>query len=38
MIFLHRFFQDIAEFIELPGLPDFMRAEDVCGTYQELTG
>lgn len=38
MIFLHRFFQDIAEVFELPGLPDFMRSEDVCRKYQELTG
>ncbi|MFF5204768.1 phosphotransferase family protein [Streptosporangium sp. NPDC000396] len=38
MIFLHRFFQDIAEVFELPGLPDFMRREDVCRIYQEITG
>ncbi|MFI6596952.1 phosphotransferase family protein [Nonomuraea sp. NPDC050536] len=38
MIFLHRFFQDIAVVFELPGLPDFMRREDVCRTYRELTG
>ncbi|GGS55221.1 putative phosphotransferase [Planobispora rosea] len=38
MVFLHRFFQDITEAMGLPGLPDFMRSEDVCRTYQEMTG
>ncbi|GAA3195060.1 phosphotransferase family protein [Nonomuraea roseoviolacea] len=38
MIFLHRFFQDLTEAMGLPGLPDFMRRDDVCRTYQELTG
>ncbi|MGC5013884.1 phosphotransferase family protein [Streptosporangium sp. DT93] len=38
MIFLHRFFQDVAESMGLPGLPDFMRSEDVCRTYEEMTG
>ncbi|MEU8382427.1 phosphotransferase family protein [Streptosporangium sp. NPDC048865] len=38
MIFLHTFFQDITEFMGLPGMPDFMRREDVCQTYHEITG
>ncbi|TYB61093.1 phosphotransferase family protein [Nonomuraea sp. PA05] len=38
MIFLHRFFQDITLGAGLPGLPGFMRREDVCATYRELTG
>lgn len=38
MIFLHRFFQDLAEVFELPGLPGFMRRDDVCATYRELSG
>lgn len=38
MIFLHRFFQDLAEVFELPGLPDFMRRADVCATYRDLSG
>jgi len=38
LIFLHRFFQDIAEGAGLPGLPDFMLGQDVCRTYRELTG
>jgi aminoglycoside phosphotransferase (APT) family kinase protein len=37
-IFLHRFFQDIAEFFEVPGLPDFLRRSQVERTYAELTG
>ncbi len=37
-IFLHRFFQDIAEFFELPGLPDFLRRSDVERTYAEFSG
>jgi aminoglycoside phosphotransferase (APT) family kinase protein len=37
-IFLHRFFQDIAEFFELPGIPDFLRRADVERTYTELSG
>jgi aminoglycoside phosphotransferase (APT) family kinase protein len=38
MIFLHRFFQDIAGMLELPGLPDFMLADDVVSTYESLGG
>jgi len=37
-VFLHRFFQDIAEFFEQPGLPDFLRRSDVERHYTELTG
>ena len=37
-VFLHRFFQDIAEIFEIPGLPDFLRRSDVERRYQELTG
>ena len=37
-VFLHRFFQDIAEFFELEGLPDFLRRSDVERCYQELSG
>ena len=37
-IFLHRFFQDIAEFFELPGLPDFLRRSEVERCYAELSG
>ncbi len=37
-IFLHRFFQDIAEFFELPGIPDFLRRSDVERHYAEISG
>jgi aminoglycoside phosphotransferase (APT) family kinase protein len=37
-IFLHRFFQDIAEFFEAPGLPDFLRRSEVEGLYAEFSG
>ncbi|HVB41371.1 MAG TPA: phosphotransferase family protein [Streptosporangiaceae bacterium] len=37
-LFLHRFFQDIAEFFELPGISGFMRRSDVERSYAELTG
>jgi aminoglycoside phosphotransferase (APT) family kinase protein len=38
MIFLHDFFQDICRVFELPGMPDFMRKDDVVATYAEITG
>jgi aminoglycoside phosphotransferase (APT) family kinase protein len=38
MIFLHRFFQDLTVAMGLPGMPDFMRCDDVCRTYREITG
>lgn len=37
-IFLHRFFQDLAELAGMPGLPDFMRRADCEAKYAELTG
>ena len=37
-VFLHRFFQDIAEFFGLDGIPDFLRRSDVEQCYQELSG
>lgn len=38
MIFIHRFFEDIVHLLELPGMPHFMRADDVCATYEKITG
>lgn len=38
MIYLHRFFQDLTEGFGLPGLPDFMRREEVAETYTSLAG
>ena len=37
-VFLHRFFQDIAEFFGLDGLPGFLRRSDVERCYTELAG
>jgi aminoglycoside phosphotransferase (APT) family kinase protein len=37
-VFLHRFFQDIAEFFGADGLPDFLRRSSVERYYQELSG
>jgi aminoglycoside phosphotransferase (APT) family kinase protein len=38
MIWMHRFFQEIAETYGMPGLPDFLGRADVIATYEELTG
>lgn len=38
MIFAHNVFQELAGLAGLPGLPDFMREEDVKQTYTALTG
>lgn len=38
MIFLHAFFQDMAETYGFPGLPDFMRREDMAALYNEMSG
>ncbi|RVW02469.1 phosphotransferase family protein [Rhodococcus spongiicola] len=38
MVFLHRFFEDLAGVAGLPGLPDFLRRDDVAETYRNLTG
>ncbi|MDM7489958.1 phosphotransferase family protein [Rhodococcus sp. CSLK01-03] len=38
MTFLHRFFEDIAVAAGLPGLPDFLRLDDVARTYAQRTG
>jgi aminoglycoside phosphotransferase (APT) family kinase protein len=38
MIFFHRFFEDLAHGAGLPGLPDFLRRDDVAGTYADITG
>ncbi|HWC78408.1 MAG TPA: phosphotransferase family protein [Pseudonocardiaceae bacterium] len=38
LIFIHRFFQDIAEMFDHPGLPDFLRREDVLTCYRDRTG
>lgn len=38
MIYLHRFFQDMTEQMDMPGMPEFMRLEDVAATYERTTG
>ncbi|MCC3329882.1 phosphotransferase family protein [Nocardia abscessus] len=38
MIFIHRFFQDLATRFGQPGLPDFLRRDDVVTRYEALTG
>ncbi len=38
MIFIHDFFEHVARQIELPGMPHFMRREDVAGVYEAASG
>jgi aminoglycoside phosphotransferase (APT) family kinase protein len=38
MAFLHTFFQDITEDMDMPGLPDFMAADDLAARYRETSG
>ncbi len=38
MIFLHRFFEDLATSMGLPGMPHFLRRDEVCATYEAMTG
>jgi aminoglycoside phosphotransferase (APT) family kinase protein len=38
LIFIHRFFQDLATRFGQPGLPDFLRRGDVVSKYEQLTG
>jgi aminoglycoside phosphotransferase (APT) family kinase protein len=36
--FMHTFFQKIFEAMEMEGLPDFLRPDDLAETYQKITG
>ena len=38
MVFAHLVFESITEVFELPGMPHFLREEDVQATYAEITG
>ena len=38
MVFAHLVFESIAEVFALPGMPHFLREEDVTATYTGLTG
>ena len=37
-VFLHDFFEDITRRMGMPGMPDFLRREDVAATYERLSG
>lgn len=36
--YIHTFFEDLAAKFEVPGLPDFLRIDDVAGEYEQLGG
>jgi aminoglycoside phosphotransferase (APT) family kinase protein len=38
MVFLHRFFEDLAAQLELPGMPDFLRLDEVAAAYERASG
>jgi aminoglycoside phosphotransferase (APT) family kinase protein len=38
MIFLHRFFQDLCQDMEMEGLPDMFRRENVAAHYAKVSG
>lgn len=38
LVFLHRFFQDIAEVFDVPGVPDLFAVSDVLDTYRRASG
>lgn len=38
MVFAHMVFESITGALELPGMPHFLREEDVVATYRQLTG
>jgi len=38
MIFLHVFFENVAQQAGLPGMPDFLRRDDVAATYEARSG
>ena len=38
MVFLHRFFEEVAWKMELPGMRHFMHAPDVVAHYEQVTG
>ena len=38
LVFAHLVFESITEVFEMPGMPHFLREEDVRSTYAELTG
>lgn len=38
LIFLHRFFEDVAAQYGMPGMPTFLQRDDVAAQYESLTG
>lgn len=38
LVFAHMVFQELTGLAGLPGMPDFLREDDVRATYRELTG
>jgi len=38
MVFAHQVFESITGMLELPGMPHFLREDDVVATYEQLTG
>jgi len=38
LAYSHRVFEEITAVFELPGMPDFLQAADLCDTYEQLTG
>ena len=38
LIVIHRFFEEIATQMGLPGMPHFLRRDEVAATYESLTG
>jgi len=38
MIYMHRFFEDVVKVFELPGMPHFMRRDDIEAMYAERSG
>ena len=38
MVFAHQVFESITGMLELPGMPHFLREDDVVAKYEELTG
>jgi aminoglycoside phosphotransferase (APT) family kinase protein len=38
LVYAHRIFDDFATLLELPGMPHFLRADDVAARYESRTG
>jgi aminoglycoside phosphotransferase (APT) family kinase protein len=38
LVVAHEVFQELAAMLELPGMPEFLRMDDVCEQYASLTG